>query len=74
VVRDQVAEELSRLGVSVALPSDRIELPTGASLSADDSLAFRQEKGQRKKRKKGALERRPDRLRDETENIGGLRR
>jgi hypothetical protein len=32
--------------VSVALPSDRITLPTGAQLTADESTAFRQQKGQ----------------------------
>jgi hypothetical protein len=45
VIRDAVADELTRLGVSVSLPSDRLTLPGGATLSPEQSLAHRQEKG-----------------------------
>ena len=43
---DPVADELSRLGVSVALPTDRITLPGGATLDEAQSLQLRQDKGQ----------------------------
>lgn len=46
MVTDPVGDELSRLGVKVALPSDRVTLPTGSVLSTDESLAFRSQKGQ----------------------------
>lgn len=45
VVRDSVAAELSRLGVSIAVPSDRIKLPQGAELTTTESVAFREQKG-----------------------------
>jgi hypothetical protein len=45
VVQATVPIELTRLGVSVSLPSDRLQLPDGAKLSPDQSLALRQEKG-----------------------------
>ena len=49
VVSDPVGSELSRLGVRVALPTDRIALPSGAALSTDESVAFRSQKGQQLK-------------------------
>jgi len=46
-ISDPVAAELSRLGVALALPSDRITLPPGATLTPQQGLALREAKGQR---------------------------
>lgn len=44
-VPDAVSDELARLGVSVSLPSDRINLPGGRALTRDESTTVQRRRG-----------------------------